>query len=35
VLKLSSGNDMKIAYKLTSAHLDIAGPQRQKVRPAV
>jgi len=35
VLKLSSGNDMKFAYKLTSAHLDIVGPQRQKVRPAV
>jgi len=35
VLKLSSGNDMKFSYKLTSAHLDITGPQHQKVRPAV
>jgi len=25
---------MKFAYKLTSAHLDVAEPQRQKVRPA-
>lgn len=33
-MHLSSNSDMKFAYKLTSSHIDVSGPKRQKVRTA-
>lgn len=35
LVKLSSQSDLKLAYKITQTHLDVKGPQRQRVKPAV